>query len=90
MRKPELTAAIAESTGLSKAKANEVLTAITDEITRAVSEGNTVQLIGFGSFETRRRNERVGKNPQTGAEMKIPASNYVAFKAGKALKDAVN
>lgn len=90
MRKPELAAAIAESTGLSKAKANEVLTALTDEITRAVSGGNPVQLIGFGTFETRRRNERTGKNPQTGEAIKIPASNYVAFKAGKALKDAVN
>ena len=89
MRKPELAAAIAESTGLTKMKANEILTVITDEITRAVSGDNPVQLIGFGTFETRRRNERVGKNPQTGESMKIPASNYVAFKAGKALKDAV-
>jgi DNA-binding protein HU-alpha len=89
MRKPELAAAIAAQTKLSKEKANEVLNAITDEITRAMSRKDSVSLIGFGTFTVRKRSERTGKNPQTGAAIKIPASTTVGFKAGKALKDAV-
>lgn len=89
MRKPELAAAIAEAADLPKDKANDVLTAILDEITNAVSRDETVSLIGFGTFSRRHRAARKGKNPQTGAEMDIAASNTVGFKAGKALKDAV-
>lgn len=90
MRKPELTAAIAEAADLSKDKAGTVLNAILDEITNALAKEDTVSLIGFGTFSRRDRAARKGKNPQTGAEIDIPASTNVGFKPGKALKDAVN
>ncbi|ABC27460.1 MULTISPECIES: HU family DNA-binding protein [Hahella] len=90
MRKPELAAAIAARTNLSKSKAAEVLNALTDEIADAVSRNETVSLIGFGTFSQRNRSARTGKNPKTGAAIKIPASKTVGFKAGKLLKDAVN
>ena len=90
MRKPELAAAIAEDTGLSKGKAQEVLNAITDQIGAALARDEGVSLPGFGSFSIRERSARTGRNPQTGAPMNIPASKSVGFKAGKQLKDAVN
>ncbi len=90
MRKPELAEAIAAKVDISKAKANEVLTALTDEITDAMARNDSVSLIGFGTFSQRERKARTGKNPQTGAAIEIPASKNVAFKPGKALKDAVN
>ena len=90
MRKPELAAAIAERADLSKDKASQVLNVILDEITHTVAKGNDVSLIGFGSFTVRQRAARTGKNPQTGKPLTIPASKTVAFKAGKALKDAVS
>lgn len=90
MKKPELAAAIAEGADLTKDKAGEVLNALLDEITDAVSQGDSVSLIGFGTFSKRTRSARQGKNPQTGAVIQIPESNTVGFKAGKALKDAVN
>ncbi|WP_028292287.1 HU family DNA-binding protein [Oceanobacter kriegii] len=89
MRKPELAAAIAEKTDLSKEKASEVITVITDRIAQALAEGDNVSLIGFGTFEVRNRAERQGKNPQTGAAITIPAAKVPAFKPGKGLKDAV-
>jgi len=89
MRKPELAAAIAEKTDLSKEKASEVITVITDRIAQALSEGDNVSLIGFGTFEVRQRAERQGKNPQTGEAITIPAAKVPAFKPGKGLKDAV-
>lgn len=89
MRKPELAAAIAEKADLSKDKAGQVLNVILDEITASVAKGEDVSLVGFGSFTVRERAARTGKNPQTGAELKIPASKNVSFKAGKGLKDAV-
>lgn len=89
MRKPELAAAIAEKADLSKEKATEVITAITDQISKALSAGDSVSLIGFGTFEVRERAERQGKNPQTGAPITIAAAKVPAFKAGKGLKDAV-
>lgn len=89
MRKPELAAAIAERADLSKDKASQVLNVILDEITGSVSQGQDVSLIGFGTFTVRERAARTGKNPQTGAPLKIPASKTVAFKPGKGLKDAV-
>lgn len=89
MRKPELAAAIAEKTGLTKDKSNDVITAFTDQVAKALSEDNSVSLIGFGTFSRRSRAERKGKNPQTGAELIIPASNTAAFKPGKGLKDKV-
>lgn len=89
MRKPELAAAIAEQTGLSKEKASEVITAFTDQVSAATAKGSDVTLIGFGTFSVRKRDARTGRNPQTGASIQIPASKTVGFKAGKALKDAV-
>lgn len=90
MRKPELAAAIAEKAELSKDKANEVLNAMLDEIAGAVAKGDSVSLIGFGTFSVRERSARKGKNPQTGEPMDIPASKTVGFKVGKKLKDAVD
>jgi len=90
MRKPELTAAIAEKADITKDKAGEVLNALLDCITDAASKGDNVALIGFGTFEVRSRAERQGKYPQTGESLTIPASKNVAFKPGKALKEAVN
>ncbi|MCY0965729.1 HU family DNA-binding protein [Parathalassolituus penaei] len=89
MRKPELAAAIAEKTDLSKDKAAEIITIITDRIAQALSEGDSVSLIGFGTFEVRERAERQGKNPQTGEAITIAAAKVPAFKPGKGLKDAV-
>lgn len=90
MTKNELAALVADKADISKEKANEVINSITDEITAAVAREETVSLIGFGSFSQRSRSARKGKNPQTGEEINIPASNTVGFKAGKALKDMVN
>ncbi len=90
MRKPELVSAVAEKADLTKEQAGRVLNAILDEITAAMERNDTVSLVGFGSFSQRHRGARVGKNPQTGEPINISASNTVAFKAGKQLKDAVN
>lgn len=90
MRKPELAAAIAEAADLPKEKANDVLSAILEEITNAMNRNETVNLVGFGTFSVRQRAARKGKNPQTGVEIDIPASNSVGFKPGKALKEAVD
>lgn len=90
MRKPELAAAIADKADIPESKANDVLSAILDQITNSLSRKESVSLIGFGTFEHRHRNARTGKNPQTGEAIQIPASNTVGFKAGKALKDALN
>ncbi|MDC9726523.1 MAG: HU family DNA-binding protein [Candidatus Thioglobus sp.] len=90
MNKSELIDAIATTAGLSKADATRALNATTDAITGAMSKGDVVQITGFGSFVTRARAARAGRNPQTGAAIQIKASTVAAFKAGKALKDAVN
>lgn len=90
MRKPDLAAAIADKADISLNKANDVLSAILDEITNALSRKEPVSLIGFGTFEPRHRNARSGKNPQTGEAIQIAASNTVGFKPGKGLKDALN
>ncbi len=89
MTKAELIAKIAEKAEISKADAGKALNATIDSITAALKKGDKVALVGFGTFETRKRAARKGKNPQTGAEIKIPATTTPAFKAGKALKDAV-
>ncbi|AVF57548.1 HU family DNA-binding protein [Pseudomonas fulva] len=89
MRKPELAAVIAEKTDLTKDQANQVLNAILESITQAVNN-DTVTLVGFGTFEKRHRGARTGKNPQTGEPVKIKASNTVAFKPGKNLRDSIN
>jgi nucleoid DNA-binding protein len=90
MQKSELVAQIAEQAGLTKTEAQAALNAITDGITDALVRGESVSLIGFGTFEQRHRAARQGRNPQTGAAIQIAASNNVGFKPGKALKDAVN
>jgi len=90
MRKPDLTAYIADKADISNEKAQQALAAILDEITNSLSRGNSVSLIGFGTFETRHRQARTGKNPQTGATIEIGASNTVGFKPGKALRDALS
>ncbi|MFT7374057.1 MAG: nucleoid DNA-binding protein [Oleiphilaceae bacterium] len=90
MKKPELAAAIAAKADVTKEKAGQIINAMTDEITDAMSKGDAVTLIGFGTFSRRERSARMGKNPQTGAAIEIKASKSVGFKPGKSLKDAVN
>lgn len=90
MNKAELVAAIADKTELSKKDAEKALKAFVDVVTEELKKGEKVQLVGFGTFETSQRAAREGRNPQTGKTMKIPASTAPRFKAGKALKDAVN
>ena len=90
MNKTELIDAIAESADMSKASAGNALNAFIDTVTEALKNGDDVSLIGFGSFTVRERAARTGRNPQTGKSIKIKASKVPAFKAGKALKDAVN
>ena len=89
MNKTELIAAIAEKAELSKKDAEAALNAMVDAVTEALVQGDKIQLIGFGSFEVKERAARVGRNPKTREEIKIPASKYPVFKAGKALKDQV-
>ena len=89
MNKTELIAAVAEKADLSKKDAEAAITAAVEAITGALIEGEKVQLVGFGSFEVKTRAERIGRNPATGAEIKIAASKVPTFKAGKALKDIV-
>ena len=90
MNKTELVAIIAEKTGITKKDAESVLSATIESITKALKDGDKVQLVGFGTFETRLRAARTGRNPQTGAEITIAEATTPVFKAGKALKDAVN
>ena len=87
--KQDLITKVAETAELSKKQAALVVATVFDTIAESLANGEKVQLIGFGSFEVRERAERKGRNPQTGAELVIPASKVPAFKAGKALKDAV-
>ena len=89
MTKAELIAKIAEGAELSKKDAEKALNATIAGITEALKKGDKVALVGFGTFETRKRAARKGKNPQTGKEISIPATTTPAFKAGKALKEAV-
>ena len=90
MNKTELVAAIADEAGLSKKDAEKALKAFTDVVTEELEKGEKVQLVGFGTFEVSERAAREGRNPQTGAAMKIAASKAPKFKAGKALKDLIN
>ena len=90
MNKPELVDAVAAKTGESKASTAELIDGLLEVITGEVTKGQTVQLIGFGSFSTGARAARVGRNPATGAKIQIPAAKTVKFTAGKAFKDAVN
>jgi DNA-binding protein HU-beta len=90
MNKQELIDAVAASTGESKANTAEALDAIIAAVTAAVTRGETVQLVGFGSFSSGARAERAGRNPATGETITIAAAKTVKFSAGKAFKDAVN
>ncbi|MBQ1688103.1 MAG: HU family DNA-binding protein [Lachnospiraceae bacterium] len=90
MNKAELVAAIAEKTELSKKDSEKALKAFIDVVTEELTQGEKIQLVGFGTFEVAERPAREGRNPQTGETMKIAASKAPKFKAGKALKDAVN
>ncbi|PCK20990.1 DNA-binding protein [Bacillus pumilus] len=89
MNKTELINAVAEASELSKKDATKAVDSVFDTILDALKDGDKIQLIGFGNFEVRERSARKGRNPQTGAEIEIPASKVPAFKPGKALKDAV-
>ena len=90
MNKTELVAAVAEQADISKKDAENVLKAFVDVVTEEMKKGEKVQLVGFGTFEVSERAAREGRNPQTGKTMKIEACKAPKFKAGKALKDAVN
>jgi DNA-binding protein HU-beta len=90
VNKAELIDAVAESADLPKASATRAVDAVLDTITAALNAGDTVALVGFGSFGVKARAARVGRNPQTGAAIDIKASNVPVFKAGKALKDSLN
>ena len=90
MNKSDLIAAMAAKTGSTKKDAEATLNAFVDVVTESLVKGEKVQLVGFGSFEVRKRAARKGRNPQTKEEIKIPASKAPVFKAGKALKELVN
>lgn len=90
MNKSDLVTAVAAQADLTKDKADAAVSAIIEQITNALSRDESVSLIGFGTFAQSHRAARTGRNPQTGAEIQIAASNGVNFKPGKALKDSVN
>jgi DNA-binding protein HU-beta len=90
MNKTELIDAVADEAEVSKAEAGRAVDAVISSITKALKKGDTVTLVGFGTFQVRKRAARTGCNPKTGDTIKIKASQNPAFKAGKALKDAVN
>lgn len=90
MNKTELVNAIAEESGLTKADAARAFDATMSSVTTALKEGDSISLIGFGTFSVKERSARTGRNPQTGETIQIKASKIPSFKAGKTLKDAVN
>ncbi len=90
MNKAEFVDAVADAAELSKIEAARAVDAMVSSITKALKKGDTVTLVGFGTFQVRERGARTGRNPRTGDAIKIAASKNPAFKAGKALKDAVN
>ena len=90
MNKTELVDAIAAAADITKAQAGRALDAVLESVTETLKKGEKVTLIGFGTFETRERAARTGRNPQTGKEIQIAASTTPAFKAGKKVKDALN
>ncbi|MBX3724702.1 MAG: HU family DNA-binding protein [Xanthomonadales bacterium] len=90
MNKQDLIAAIADAAELTKADAGRAIDAMVEVVKKALKKGDTVSLVGFGTFSVRKRAARTGRNPRTGQTIKIKASKSPAFKAGKALKDAVN
>ncbi|MES9947109.1 MAG: DNA-binding protein HU [gamma proteobacterium symbiont of Ctena orbiculata] len=90
MNKAELIEAMAESADISKAAAGRALDGMVDAVTKAMKAGDTLSLVGFGTFSVKERAAREGRNPQTGETINIKASRIPSFKAGKALKDAIN
>ena len=90
MTKAELITQVAEKSDLSKKDAEKAISAVVSSITEALTNGEKVQLVGFGTFEVRDRKEKESKNPRTGEKILVPAKKAPAFKPGKALKDAVN
>jgi DNA-binding protein HU-beta len=90
MNKADLVGAVSELADLSKADAGRAVDAMIEVVKKALKKGDTVALVGFGTFEVRKRAARTGRNPQTGQTIEIKASKNPSFKAGKALKDAVN
>lgn len=90
MNKSELIATIAENANISKTAAEKALSTVLETVTDQLAKGESVALVGFGTFQVTERAARTGRNPQTGAAIQIPASKNPSFKAGKALKDAVN
>ena len=90
MNKTQLIDAVAAKTGLKKKEADAAVAAVLDSVADALAQGEKVQLIGFGTFEVKKRAARVGRNPATGAEIKIAACKYPAFSAGAKLKEKVN
>ncbi len=90
MKKVELVEAVADRAGITKADATRALDATLEAITEALAKGDKVPLVGFGTFSVSKRAAREGRNPRTGETVKIAARNAVSFKAGSALKDAVN
>ena len=90
MNKTELVAGVAEKAGLTKKDAEKAVNALFDSVQQELVAGGKVQMIGFGTFEVKERAARKGRNPRTGEDIEIPASKNPVFKAGKALKDAVN
>lgn len=90
MNKAELIAAVAEKSGFSKKDTEKVLNSTLETITETLKDGDKVQMVGFGVFETKDRAARIGRNPRTKEEIQIPASRIPVFKAGKALKDVVD
>ncbi|MCY4045911.1 MAG: HU family DNA-binding protein [Cellvibrionales bacterium] len=90
MNKSELIEAVATNADLPKAAAGRALDAVIDSITAALKEGDSVSLVGFGTFSVKERAARTGRNPQTGEPIQISAANVPSFKAGKSLKDSVN
>lgn len=90
MNKSQLIDSIASKSGLNKTQAGDALNAVMDSIGEELEKGGSISLVGFGTFNVKERKARTGRNPQTGAELKIPASKVPSFKAGKGLKDRVN
>jgi DNA-binding protein HU-beta len=88
--KNDLIGVVADKAGLTKAQAGEAVDAVFDAITASLKKGEEVRLVGFGTFAVSQRKASVGRNPATGAEINIPASNQAKFKPGKGLKDAIN
>jgi DNA-binding protein HU-beta len=90
MYKNDLVGVVADKANVTKAQAGEAVDAVFDAITAALKKGDDVRLVGFGTFNVSKRKASTGRNPATGAEIKIPASNQAKFKPGKGLKDAIN